>query len=349
MKRGIRQSNIELLRIISMFFVLIVHACFQSTGVPNNIDFHNNEIKTVFEIIFEFIAIPAVNVFILISGYFGIKCKFKSVLNIIYIIFFLRLVLTMCFINPKEANMETILLLIPGYKDWFTSTYMLLLIISPVLNTYVYNVSNSNKVRYLIYYLCVGWITGWGLSVWTEYQDGYGILHFIMLYILGTIIRYYVDSKKINNYNNLNLLISIGLVLCIVINVSLCIASIVISNGTMSETIIRRLMAYNSPIVILMACLILIMFVRISLKSKAINYIAKSSFSVYIIHQFPLIVPIYNNCFNDLYIESVDYLYPIYIIAYCIAIYIFCIIIDQFRVYSYKLIQNICMKRHLFQ
>lgn len=146
-----RQSNIELLRIISMFFVLIVHACFQSTGVPNYAVFQSNEIKTITEIILEFIAIPAVNVFILISGYFGIKCKFNNVLNIIYIIFFLRLAMTICFINTINVNAETILLLIPGYKDWFTSTYMLLLILSPILNTYIYNVSNFKKIRSMLF------------------------------------------------------------------------------------------------------------------------------------------------------------------------------------------------------
>lgn len=77
---GARQSNIEALRMLSMLMVLNLHSFWgyeHGSGVMQALDFFR-----------ESTSICAVNVFLLISGYFGIKWKWKSFYNLIFQIFF---------------------------------------------------------------------------------------------------------------------------------------------------------------------------------------------------------------------------------------------------------------------
>ena len=71
-----RQSNIEALRLLSMLMVLNLHSFW---GYVHN---HGSVVFQAFDFFRESTSICAVNVFILISGYFGIKWKVKSFFNL---------------------------------------------------------------------------------------------------------------------------------------------------------------------------------------------------------------------------------------------------------------------------
>ena len=69
-----RKSNFELLRIICMIMVVLLHSIGHSGIIYNtNIDSFN----FIIFMILESISIVSVNVYILISGYFGISSNFK--------------------------------------------------------------------------------------------------------------------------------------------------------------------------------------------------------------------------------------------------------------------------------
>ena len=77
-KPKVRESNFELLRIIAMFMVLILHADFQALGAPTRADIISSPITSTLKVFFEMASIVAVNVFILISGWFGIRPSIKG-------------------------------------------------------------------------------------------------------------------------------------------------------------------------------------------------------------------------------------------------------------------------------
>lgn len=72
-KKGnkLRNANIELLRIISMLMVLMMH-CLQSSGALEC----GGSYQLVYRLIKSF-CIVAVNVFVIINGYFGPVSSFK--------------------------------------------------------------------------------------------------------------------------------------------------------------------------------------------------------------------------------------------------------------------------------
>ena len=89
-KAKVRESNIELLRNISMFMILVIHANFVSLPRIGIEELSNNTIPSVTRFFIESLGIVAVNVFVFISGWFGIRTRLKSVLSFIYqILFFL--------------------------------------------------------------------------------------------------------------------------------------------------------------------------------------------------------------------------------------------------------------------
>ena len=84
----VRQSNLELLRIVAMFLVLMVHANFLSLKAPIHED--GIDCFVILKCFVQSISIVCVNVFILISGYFGIKLKIKSITNFCFNVSFFR-------------------------------------------------------------------------------------------------------------------------------------------------------------------------------------------------------------------------------------------------------------------
>ena len=72
---GKRNANMDLLRIISMIMVTMLHALTKSDLLP----FMGSEVTVNGWIawIFEALSVAAVNIFMLISGYFLISSKFK--------------------------------------------------------------------------------------------------------------------------------------------------------------------------------------------------------------------------------------------------------------------------------
>ena len=70
-----RNANMELLRLLSMFMVVMLHAIGKS-NLLNNPDVGING-NCIIAWILEAMSLCAVNVFILISGYFLIDSKFK--------------------------------------------------------------------------------------------------------------------------------------------------------------------------------------------------------------------------------------------------------------------------------
>lgn len=79
-----RQSGIELLRIVSMFLVLLLHSLYYSLGRPTAEDYVNSGVEMVLRTEFEAISLVCVNVFVMISGWFGIKIKIKRLAEFIY-------------------------------------------------------------------------------------------------------------------------------------------------------------------------------------------------------------------------------------------------------------------------
>ena len=73
--RDVRDSQIELLRIIAMVMMLILHANFLGARAPEHTDFLVNAPRAWEQMILEALCIVAVDTFVLISGWYGIQFR----------------------------------------------------------------------------------------------------------------------------------------------------------------------------------------------------------------------------------------------------------------------------------
>lgn len=94
---GKRNTNIEILRILLMLMVCFLHLAVHGYGYfshnthpLNNVSDHSFLLSLLVSL-----TIPAVNTYVLISGYFGIKFKWNSVFAFAFQALFLVLLLTL--------------------------------------------------------------------------------------------------------------------------------------------------------------------------------------------------------------------------------------------------------------
>lgn len=79
-----RNSSFELLRILLMFLVVIGHANTWYFGFT-----YKTETEHILKVLLQIICLPAVNAFVLISGWFGINTNITKIVSLIFAMLFL--------------------------------------------------------------------------------------------------------------------------------------------------------------------------------------------------------------------------------------------------------------------
>lgn len=275
----IRLSNLELLRIISMFFVLIVHANFKVLGVPSYEIIKNNPSYALIQIMIESFAIVCVNAFILISGWFGINFKLKSLYSLLFqCAFFLFGIYAFTLLTGIESftisGLKSCLMLTENV--WFVKSYLGLYILAPALNLFTEKADQKNFKILLLSFFIFQSIYGWYSTGATYIEKGYSAFSFIGLYLLARYIRIY--QPKFSTWNaKLDI---IGYILLSMIT-SLLLAITCYYNLI---GYFYSLLFYTSPFIIMASVFLLLYFSKITFYSKTINWIAASCFSVYLFH-----------------------------------------------------------------
>lgn len=271
---GPRQSNMELLRIFAMFLVLVVHATFYSTGATTLTDFINSPVSSFCRTFFESASIVCVNVFILISGWFGIKPSMRGGGNFLFqclyfisLLYVLSLVIGISHFSIKGL-IENFMCKPRGY--WFILSYASLYIISPILNSFVKNSSKARIRIVLILFFLFQTIWGWsGLAGF--FDSGYSAFSFIGLYLLSRYVKLY-GKGKIIDYGG-------------TFYVSITFLNIFLYYLTILFSIKVDIFNYLNPLVIIQALGLLLWFSKIKVKKNIIiNWFGQSAFAVYLFH-----------------------------------------------------------------
>lgn len=189
--KEVRQSNVELLRIIAMFMIIAVHADYWILGVPTFEEYTIAPSGTITRIFIEQLMVVGVNVFVLISGWFGIRPSIKSFLSLCFqIIFYLLGIyvigLIAGFTQFSIKQLATCFLFTHNY--WFIKAYIGLLILAPILNKFIENTDKKIFLAILCFFYGFQFVYGWiNSEVWMA--QGYSTFSFIGLYLLAKYIR----------------------------------------------------------------------------------------------------------------------------------------------------------------
>ena len=284
-----RDSNIELLRNISMFLILVIHANFVALPHISYEEFVSNTTPSVVRFFIEAIGIVAVNIFVFISGWFGINTRKKSVLSFIYMVIFWLwggYFVSIVFGQTSFSLGSFLEVLLLTEKDWFIKSYLVLMIIAPVLNAYTNN-TNERIQRWVVFsFILFEVIFGWMTGGRRFFVDGFGPLHFIGLYLLAQYIHNKLYSSTTPNFLKrffdmpkwVDLSVFFVSVIINTIFAVLCILFF-------KREVPSFWFAYSSPFVMFGSLYLFLFFTKLNLPyNKFINWLGASSFAAFLFH-----------------------------------------------------------------
>lgn len=287
-----RDSGIELLRIIAALFVVILHYCNPDIG---GAIVRASGVNLLLLELLRSLSSCAVDVFILISGYFLIKSD-RRVLGKPLSLFLQLLVMHVIGYLAKVGfhgfdDFSVIVLLRKCLvTNYFITLYTVLYLLSPLLNMLIANMNKRVLQKVLIVLFCVFsfYTTLWdvirelsgnefyGTSTignWGS-QHGYTIVNFVVLYVTGAYLRLFGPPRIISTHW--------------LIIILLCVLSIYVwghipsylPEGASSAR------SYHNPVVILLAVTLFVVSCKLKIKSRIINELAKAAFTCYLLHLF---------------------------------------------------------------
>lgn len=326
-----------------MFFVLMVHSLYK--GILNIYSHPFNEESLIYLIV-EAIAIVGVNCFILISGYFGIRLRAKAIVSFVFQIYFFAFIALLVTViigsfDLQETGLTSHLVikyLFPvSHWVWFIPCYILLMLASPVLNSWL-DCSSLKKVcllTFTVYALTYFWDVAWNES---HGFSGYEIGFFFILYVCGNIIRRLHDSGRLPTSR----FALMGYFTCVIL---LVVIGIIQYRIPFFRSLIW---VYNCPIVLLESVLLFVFFAQLKLQhNKVINFIGRSCFAVLLLH----ISPNYSLSQSLHIIDSVMVMggYKVILIFCTLILYYFvAIAFDQIRIFCWNKLSRIKLFYRLF-
>ena len=325
-KPKLRNSNLEILRIVSMILILFHHFYYNNI----NLDYSN---LTINQFIVQFLSSAGkigVNCFVLITGYFTIESKFKikKLLKLYGQILFYSIgggIIAVTVFHTNIGIKDLIKTILPiSYNNWwFITTYIIVYLLSNYINKFLKSISKKEYI-FLVALLLVIW------SIIPSFINGKiefsTIDWFILLYMIGAYIKLYVNNNTINNKK-----------VAILLSILICLSalSIIVLDKFYNKIEIDPLhfaLPMNQILPLLISICLFIIFLNYKCNnSKIINKIASCTLGVYLIHTHLLLRDIiWIKIFkvSDVINSSYIVLYEIFIF---IIIYFICTLIDYIR------------------
>ena len=306
-----------------MLLVLFVHANYFSLGGVEPSDIQNNVFYSFVKSFAEQLCIICVNVFILISGWFGIRPSLKGAASLLFQVFFFHIFIVgsyYCIGNP--IPLKTVLKVFYfGVSYWFVPAYLVLYAISPVLNSFIFNASPRSYVSVLLAFFTLEFALGW-VGNFAHFGGGYSTISFIGLYLLAGFLRKHSGKMlEVSMCKNCLLyllftLIPVGMFLITGQNFGM--------------------LKYSSPFVVLSSAFFFLTFYKMRISSNTVNYIACSAFSIYLVHLHPLVYDHYKYLMTWAYDLLGGGLYILFVIVFALIFMIFCVLLDKLRILVWK-------------
>ena len=278
-KRLARQSNMELLRIVAMLMVMVLHTGYASFGYPRTVWLQAEPLRWLGLTMTEVYTVACVDIFVLITGWFGTTFRIKGAVRLaiqpVYITIVLALFVWAAGLPRPVGVMGYVS---PVWNYWFVCSYLMLYLVTPLLNAFVEKSDEAALRRFLLVFYA---ITIPCSFVFADLQKGYSAMSFIGLYLLGRYLRLYA-ARQLQHWPRWRFM-----ALYVVLMGAMGLAGW--GCGLISQTFMGAfvpiVVAYTNPITIVGACAVLLFFSRVKLQSRAVNWLAGGSFAAYLVHQ----------------------------------------------------------------
>ena len=349
-----RNANIELLRIISMLMVFVLHG-LDKGGALNSM-FPDGSPVAVSAWVLESLSITAVNIYMMISGYFLVKSSFKTgrILELIFQVLFYSIgmvflldALHICDISAM-SRYEWIIVLFPFHMGeyWFATSYILMYMFFPIIAPALCRMKKSQLLTIIFILLLYQSVFKSVMPISFENDDkGYSVIWFLTVFLIGAYLRLFGTTFLDKAWKGFLLYIISALL-------------IFAENGylqyrysmTQSFELIQGVSYhYNHILVVTEALGMFIMFINArEIKgwiSKLILFISPMAFGAYLMHDqrmlrftWPELVGI-TNAISDAW-----YIFVLKTLAAVVVFFLICIVFDYIRRLIFTAVGRICRK-----
>ena len=288
-----RNIGLDILRILLALMVVSIHLIWGDKALGNSV--YAGDMDVFFVPLFA-LCYPAVNTYVLISGYFSYAKKktmsqiLRSLLKLWLCLVFAQLIGYVLVLATRFESFSVLALVkhfFPLTRGiwWYMSVYFVLMLISPALNGVLDQLSKRSYLIMIVVALIIcsiipfftKFVSPLGLN-----QGSGGLLWFIVLYLTGGGIYKYLSDYSKFNQKRLGLFALGGyLVLSLILSLS---SRFMVRIGLEGYSFY----SYNSIIVYGQALMLFLAFRQVKIKSiqvsKAISNIASLSLAAYIYH-----------------------------------------------------------------
>lgn len=342
--KRIRQSNYELMRIVSMLLIVLWHIIVHAGILEGT----TGALHLLIQFIFIFICVH-VNSFVLLTGYFQYDRtpSLKKIIKLFNQTWFYKALIAIVFVVfslEKLSLIEFVKELLPlntnGY--WFINCYLVLLFLIPYLNILIKNLNQKKHRQFIMLLFCLFSLIALISSNTTTTNHGSTLTNFIMLYFIGAYLSKYPLSKNIHfKYYSPNKRQCIYLFFFLFFGI-LNFLMFIFADSLMnySNPLLQEMgriwglfqIAFSNPLIIFQSIFFFLYFGTLKIKSKIINSISSLVLGVYLIHENP---HVYDFLYHFIGIDNVEKmtspLLLLQIIALAIIMFILCLVIEWIR------------------
>ena len=316
-KQQNRESSFELLRLLCIFGIVTMHTfgSFYASATGINL---------VYGVLLNSMFNMGVSLFMLISGYFGIRTSAKKIVHlelaaIFYSVLHLLYVSYLQGALSKKALVRACFPVSDG-TYWYITCYMILLFFAPFINQIPEKLKRKDFEKLLVLMLLVFCILPSVIQLHVMGDNGKGVVNMLLMYLIGRYLKLY--GKE--NYGKAKMLLYGGV--CVlagfVLNYGL---SLLINKG---QGIYAPFARDCSVTIVFGSIFFFLLFREIKLQSKVINFLAKYVIGIYM----------FEGTFRGILRELIDitvygdkwYLFVV-IAIYVLVTMVACIIVDILR------------------
>lgn len=324
-----RNSNFELLRIFSMFLIVLHHLLYHGGAV-----FMENCANRYISFFLNVGGKVGVSCFVLISGYFLFNSKFKinKIFNLVLDVFtysvpFLIIAYLSGFFDISGKDIIENIFSILFLKYWFITAYIGLYMIFPMLNKII---KNSSQCMMNLYFVILFIMLSVIPTIINNSPFGNNVILFSFLYLIGAYIRCY--ENQIDKMINSKWYILSSVILWLIIGSS---SLVIVTVSNFVPALAKGAIFFHnqdSVFSIILSISIFMVFKNLKVgKSNIINIVASTVFGVYIIHDNQFVREVlYSKILRvqDLYYNQ---FFVIYIIVFDVIIFVICSLIAYIK------------------
>jgi Uncharacterized protein conserved in bacteria len=332
-----RHPGVDLLRILSMYLVLVLHIIGQG-GILSQLDPLSLRFKAVW--FMEIAAYCSVNCYALVTGYVSARSevKYSRIITLWLQVVFYTLLITVSFkiFMPNavwSGAFQAALMPVTKVQYWYFTAYFGLFFMMPYLNKLV---SALTKVQFkglvLTLILLFSVLPTFCEADLFSMLSGYSMLWLIVLYLIGAYIRLHgtVDTHGKLFYLS-------GFLLFVLI--TWCFKFFPTSLSYHRD----KFIGYTSPTIVATSVCLFLFCIKLTRVGRVPGFLIKtfspSSFGVYLIHTHPLVwMIILNGRFSSFASSGVPKL-AAEILGAALIIFIACSLVDMLRSALFKLLR----------